>query len=272
MITAPKPGVYRDVPFADYLAWDAVSSTYLRELVKCAALAKHKRDVGIDTAALIFGRAGHAYVLEPRTWPKHYAKASTKTTTGKRTDDGLYLIGVNDIERMESMYAALQKHGAAESLRGDIEVSIVWADPVTGVTCKARPDVVGDGFLADYKTTRVHPDEDAWIREMKTYGYHSQASMYRTGWHRATGDLLPFRFVPQGKSAPYLPAVYELGEADPWLDSGEKIWRKGLEIHAVCTASGEWPGYPGTPQRLGCPPWVIEEADTIERAPIHVGF
>jgi PDDEXK-like uncharacterized protein DUF3799 len=68
------PGVYRDVPFDHYFAWNNVSKHQLDSLARSpahyrAALEQPRK----RTAAMVFGTAVHAAVLEPEEFARCYA-------------------------------------------------------------------------------------------------------------------------------------------------------------------------------------------------------
>ena len=63
-IPAPPPGVYQSIPAADYHAWDAVSSSFIKMFALNPFAAKN---VPVEeTAAMILGSACHVFILEGR--------------------------------------------------------------------------------------------------------------------------------------------------------------------------------------------------------------
>jgi hypothetical protein len=262
-----------------------VSSSYLRDLLppSTPAKAQHKRTHPRDSSAFAFGRAAHAHIVDPKSWADAFAvepvfenSARTKLGKDERAEfaasiEGRQPVSHADYVKISAMYRAVCDHGAHASLTGAPEVSVVWDDPASGIRCKARPDVLTGTFASDYKTTRLDTvDAGKWSREMTTYRYHFQAAMYLEGLLAADGVARSFRFVPQSKIPPYPVAHYDHPYSDPWLEAGRTMYRKALEIHRICTATGSWPGHPNEPQALGCPPWVMEDADAVERKAIDV--
>ena len=67
-IAPQSDGIYRGIPFADYLAWDAVSNSALSRFSRVPSAA-HLPD---DTAALAMGRALHCAILEPARFQAEY--------------------------------------------------------------------------------------------------------------------------------------------------------------------------------------------------------
>lgn len=87
-IECPEPGVYRDVPFATYLAWDAASNSQISKLADgTPAHLKVYRDEPLPpTKALREGRSLHAAVLEPEVFEADFRTAEQcSATTSKKT-------------------------------------------------------------------------------------------------------------------------------------------------------------------------------------------
>ena len=69
-IPPPEPGIYFDVPFATYLAWDAASASMLKVIrAHCPAMAKYQMDHPQtdveDKDWAVFGRLFHLLCTEP---------------------------------------------------------------------------------------------------------------------------------------------------------------------------------------------------------------
>jgi hypothetical protein len=72
MANTPKPGVH-NVPFLDYVAWDALNWSTLKHFRKSAKHGRHALLFPADsTDDLRFGDAFHASVLEPERFEKQY--------------------------------------------------------------------------------------------------------------------------------------------------------------------------------------------------------
>ena len=82
IVETPQDGIYRNVPFADYLEWDAVSNSALSRFARVPAAAHVPID---DTAALALGRALHCAILEPERFAREYRQktANGNTKEGK---------------------------------------------------------------------------------------------------------------------------------------------------------------------------------------------
>lgn len=134
-------------------------------------------------------------------------------------------------------------------------------DPATGVAMRARLDLYGAGdepLAADLKTAASAADDD-FARAAANYGYAVQMAWYQHVRALVTGDdtPIPFRFVVVEKSPPYLVNVIELdGE---FARIGRAQMDRALQLYAVCTETGKWPGYErddGEPNVVGPPAWL----------------
>lgn len=86
-IPCPEPGVYDDVPFATYLAWDAASNSRLGKLVPPstpAHLKAYLEEPAPSTKAQREGRVLHACVLEPDVFEREYRLADQCIATTKK--------------------------------------------------------------------------------------------------------------------------------------------------------------------------------------------
>ncbi len=86
-IECPEPGVYRDVPFSDYIRWDAASNSQLSHLVPPSTPAHLKVYLDGDddpTRARKEGRSLHAAVLEPHVFEAEYRTAEQCSATTQK--------------------------------------------------------------------------------------------------------------------------------------------------------------------------------------------
>lgn len=232
----------------DYKDIKAVNKSTLWELRKSPAhyfwAVTHETP---DTPAMKFGRAIHKAILEPRSFYDEYAivpKVDRRTKEGKEEwsrflseNEGRELITTEDRDLIKAMYAMFKESGGCEYIKGEHEKVVTWTDPETGVPCKGRLDVLGDGFVADYKTAS-DASTRAFTREALRYGYDLQAAMYLT----ATG-LKTFYFLVQEKTEPYAINIIKAGDA--FIERGLWIMRDLLTLYKECSETNCWPGYNG---------------------------
>ncbi|SDR71351.1 PD-(D/E)XK nuclease-like domain-containing protein [Microbacterium paraoxydans] len=121
------------------------------------------------------------------------------------------------------------------------EVSLFGEDEATGVQVRSRLDALGEGVLADVKTT---PDVSAWkiTNAVVDLGYDLSAEMYRQMVIRVLGyDPGPMNLIFVEKELPHEVRVVRL--ADPaWRVGGEAKIRAALDVFAWCSEQGVWPG------------------------------
>ena len=137
------------------------------------------------TEALSFGQAFHCASLEPDKFKTTYVAAPSfgdlrrTARTSKeearenksRRDEwlvqnvGMLPLSVDDVDAIGGMLLSLQAHPLIGQFftalwSGDssikTEVTLKWEDPETGLTCRARPDLLvpDDRFVIDIKTCR----------------------------------------------------------------------------------------------------------------------
>lgn len=287
-VPCPEPGVYHDIPDAEYHRWAAVSQSLLKQCLDefdggCPAICRHYMDSceSEPTDAQAFGTAYHTLALQGEgVFRARYPAIIEHESTGPRGGtvrktrrdpewkaaieahgDGAVLWD-DDVAVMRRMLAALQGHKYAGPIvagPGKREVALVWDDPDFGIRCKARCDWLHDRYAADLKTT-----EDAsplgFGRSAATYGYHVQAAWYRRGLvclHKlgklATGAR-PFVLFAQRKSPPYIVAPYVVTASE--YHNGEGHIGPAMYELTRSLDTGEWPGYGDDVQELRMPTWA----------------
>lgn len=256
-----EPGVYPGVPewayHADPVPWGSLSSTGARQLMTAPAKFRYARDT--PTRTMEFGTAAHARTLgagaELAVITDAAANGAWSTKAAKEAVAAARAAGQVPVKpeqaaQIEAMTARLARHRTAARLfapgTGQAEVTIVWADPDTGVWRRARIDHLpsgdsGDLFVADYKTGE-DASPDAVSRAIGRYRYHWQGAWYRAAvlWARPRVRVR-FILVVQEKDPPYLVECYEIDPRD--LDYGDTQNRLALERYRDCSQAGTWPGY-----------------------------
>ena len=198
-----------------------------------------------DTAAMKFGRAIHAKLLEPSEFSVRYAIApecDRRTKEGKAIwaelmESGKEVISKADMDIIEAM----EKEFSGLMFAPDkTEVALTWTDPETGVFCKGRLDAIVGDTIVDYKTT-TDASTKAFLREALRYGYDLQAAMYMEAARQNGYEPKRFLFIAQEKNAPYAINLLYAGEA--FLDRGAWIMRDLLKKYKECSEANEWPDY-----------------------------
>ncbi len=273
-------GLILAMPEADYHAHPALSSTGARRLLHpgCPALFDHERRHPMTpTKAMMEGRATHREVLgigstiELGDYPDFRTKEAQEWRDAVEATGSVPMLRDGKAWRnVRGMRDALRAHPIFPRLfdpeRGDAEASAFWADPETGIECRARFDFLphrqeGNRLvIPDYKRAEK-VDPDGFARSAATYGYPMQADWYLTAAKALGLDADPaFVFVTQMPEPPYLVAVHQVPPDDMVLAAGRN--RVARRTFAQCTESGEWPGWPGVNQ-LDMPTYWRIQSDAI---------
>jgi PDDEXK-like domain of unknown function (DUF3799) len=273
---APKPGLYRGVPSAEYRAWDAINASLLRKL-RTAPPAQLRHDAGApdkQTPAKLFGTVLHALLLEPGTFddafvvsePLNLQRKADREYWETFQEDALR-DGQTPVRReVYDQACAMERACLAdpevrrllEAPGGVNEGSVVWIDDVTHFPCKMRFDriveVDGETLLLDVKTAHS-AGMDAFGRAIERDGYHLAAAWYLRGAERAQiADFRPpfqFRWLVFDKEEPYLPAFYAPDLED--LEYGARECARLTSLYVHCRRTDTWPGYMVGGKALVCP-------------------
>lgn len=290
----PPPGVHFGVPFADYLAWPAMSASTLKAGLDSMLHLKATLD-GLmvkESPALALGSAVHCRLLEPGDYKRRYKvatpcmaelksgdrKGETCGNVASRYDGTKWLCGTHGKKaseppfafisaaeslEIEAMAAAVHGHPVVKLLRqhGGFEASISWE--CRGVPCKSRLDklIVGGtcpDTIIDLKTTRSGGAKPwRFEKAIRDYGYHISAAFYVDAIEAVADTLCHYIWVAVEKEPPY--AVSVLQADDDWLRIGRTDYRKLLGEYKVCMESGEWPGYGDNIMASHPPDWMLKQ-------------
>lgn len=282
-VLTPSPGIYRDVSFADYLAWDCINNSRI-SLARRSLLHFKEQPAHEATKALRFGSFAHCGVLEPLAIAMRYAvmpryeldaanvtkdgtaSKSTGTTYYKQraaefaaANTGKEVVEQDAYDHLCGISRSLMRSERAREYlceRGDVEVCFVWDDEETGLRCKCRVDMLNSG-ICDLKTCL---DAQAFPKSIAAYGYHRQGAHYQAGVAALTGEVKPFRIVAVEKTAPYGVRSAPLNEDA--IETGAAEVRQAMRAIAGAYESGVWPCY--TDPASWCLPSWYGGSDEIE--------
>lgn len=273
----PSPGIYENVPFADYLSWDAFSQSGVRHILRSPKHYKYYLLTDVKTDAMRMGTLVDCLVFEPDNYQIEYVvrPATYENTKGeikpwnmnslvckKRFADieasGSEIISKENLETAEAIKESVMNHftGAKLINAGKHQVSIVWVDEDTGVTCKARIDNYRDEGIDDLKTT-VDASAGAFSRHLNQFNYHVQGAMYIDARSVHEGNVLPYHIIAAESSEPYCVMVHTIGPDS--LFKGRDIYKKALRIYAECQERDKWPGYSDFAEPIDIPVWALEK-------------
>lgn len=228
-----------------------------------------------QTDAMLFGSLFHKLVLEPDGIDAEYL---VMPSIDRRTKAGRELFeeftrnaGERSIVTQEmlslasAMRDAVRRNPTSDFLTsgGDVEQSIYFTDPPTGIECKARPDVirmVGEKrLIVDLKSCRSAATED-FRRDAIQLGYDLQAAMYCEAVRQEYGEICSFVFIAVEKEPPHLLNVIQCDEL--FLKRGYDLFREYLGMYKECSESGNWYGLCGAfniINELHLPSWLSEQ-------------
>lgn len=261
------PVIVPDMPEADYHASPALSSTGARTLLDCPARFDwQRRNPRPHKDTFDFGTAVHTltlgagWVIEALDFDDWRTKAAREAADEIRANGGIPMLR-KDYDVAKEAADAVHAHPAAGPLMRPaddrlVEASMFAEDPTTGVAMRARVDMLAPDVMIDLKTARS-ADPEKFGRDAATYGYQVQMAWYQHVARLCGRDAIPFLFVVVENVAPYLVNVIELdGE---FARIGRAQMDRALQLYAVCTETGKWPGYErddGEPNVVGPPAWL----------------
>jgi len=235
-----------------------------------------------DTASRGMLRAIHTLTLEPDVFERDYAVCDMRRDARSKAyqefmaaNEGKTILSEKEFTDAATIAHAVRSDFPATKLLFDAdtraEVSLLWADPVTGIECKGRADLiitpaapVAPIWVYDLKTVR---DIDASVmgRDAVRMGYLGQLAHYVAG----VEALHPGREVRAGiiavtGSAPHEVAVLHLDSA--MIGAGEAKRRPLLNRYAECVRADHWPARYPRPVYLDVPDWAYPDLSADEGA------
>lgn len=259
--------------YAEYEAVNAVRWSDLKYMAVSPLAYRHRVTAEpTDSAAMLFGRAVHAAVLEPLSLADAFTvfdgpRRGAVWTEFRDANAGKDILTRPEWDRVLAVQAAVMAHPVAAGLLsgpGENEVTVTWTDPETGLACKGRLDRLVTRprpLIVDLKTTRTL-DPRLFARSVAELRYCSQLGMYRDGVGIARGFKCGAVIVAAESEAPHDVGVFRVASDDLW--SGSDEYHALLAKLAECEASGEWPGRFPERQELELPPWAYADQLTDE--------
>lgn len=285
----PEPGVYFDVPWQEYVRWDAFSKSLVDPALRSARHLRRAQMERKKSAALQFGSLVDCLLLDPGEYadryieqPATYQKIEASGRGANRVEElvekpwdlrsntcreikaqleatGKTVVTADMKERAENCAVAAQEHPeAADAIKnGQKQVSIVWLHE-SGVLCKGRFDILHDGYIWDLKTTQDASPE-AFAATVAKFGYHVQGGIYTEAYEKIMGKKLDWRFiaVESTDDEPWPEvAVYEMLWDDRSLIVGRMKFKRACE--RVARYSEEMlSGYSPYAEPISIPEWAI---------------
>lgn len=264
-----KPGIYNLSPEA-YHQGPGISRSGLMEFKRSPYHYWYKY-INPDyksepaTPAQILGNALHTLILEPNEFEKRYfviPEFNKVTKEGKERWQNIKselgkreMLSTSQYQILVMMAASIKKNKLAIQLleNAEMEQSLYWTDPDTGILCKCRPDILRNNLVCDLKTA-----QDGSPRSFQyaafDYGYYIQAAMVREALKQLKQTVInDFLFIVIEKSAPYVISIYQLDQAS--LDKGHQEFKTLLTRYQQCLETNDWPAY--TIQEISLPRYAF---------------
>lgn len=257
----------------------SVSSGGVRAALRSPRNFFRRYIVGVErdeTDAMRFGSAAHLAILEPERFKQLYVvqpdfgPLQSSTNRAKRDmwklslPAGSVVLTQGELDRLRWMIDSLMEHPVAVNLLkgAATEVSGYFRDPVTGLKCRFRPDVVRMDFgaLPDLKTTK-DCTADSFAKDIWNRGYYIQLAFYAFGVEQITGRRPSDPcFIAVENQEPFETEVYGCDEA--MLERGEVAVRNGLDRIAASIRSGKWEmASKGMARTISLPAWTDWKGD-----------
>jgi PDDEXK-like domain of unknown function (DUF3799) len=280
------PGLYRDVPMADYhgqlTVTPSISSSGQRTIWSTSPA--HYFDgsyldptppepverpyFSVGRAAhhlLLLGRKGFdaEFVIRPSRFPD-YRTDDAKRWKRETIKAGLTIITPAELDDIVGMAKSLGADPLVRAgiLDGLVERTLVYRDPETGIWVKSRPDAIPmDEDAADLKTC-VSVSDDAIERSITSFGYNQQGATVRSALLHGQGVVMrDFSLVWVEKKRPWCVRVVPVTPED--LDRGADQNRVANWAFAHGVKTGEWPGpgHDSEAKYMGLSPWAKKRID-----------
>lgn len=269
-----------NMPSVVYHSHGFTSASQLKKIASTSlAHFKHERENPKEpTAALIFGSAYHTLILEPEKFKEEYFTLDRDAMPKPESDfrnsenkawkekqlaknEGKIFLSNEDFATLYEMKAALElypnfifllKNGVAEES---------YFATVGEMGVRVRPDYVSKFGIVDLKTCQDASPE-AFGRDAAKMRYLIQAALY-TDVVAAfqDGDTLPFFFLAQEKTAPYIPQMYRV--PNYLIDAGRAQYEDVLRQLFTAQTTDVWQGYEGLEENdgirdLNFPAWALK--------------
>lgn len=230
------------------------------------------------TAALIFGNAYHTLILEPERFKEEYftldrdampkpdsdfrnaenkawkerelAKNAGKTFLSN--EDFITLFGMKESLENYPNFMFLLSNGIAEES---------YFATVGDMGVRVRPDYVSKYGIVDLKTCQDASPE-AFGRDAAKLKYLIQAALYTDVVNAFRGgDELPFFFLAQEKTAPYVPQMYRVPSF--LIEAGRAQYQDVLRALFTAQTTDIWSAYEGLEANdgirdLAFPIWALK--------------
>lgn len=270
------PGIYRNIPFAEYNRIEAVRASDLKNLDVSPKNHQWWQTHDKGSASMTKGEALHAAILEPDRFKREYA-----TTTLVRNEkhekyraflaahEGMTILSRQEWQDVEDMASSARNHKDAMAIlqrtddRFERELTLIWKDHQTGLLCKARIDMIVQGsHWADIKTTKCETVAH-FSTDFAHYRYDMQFAHYGDGLAANGFGALPCHCIALQNKPPFDCWPFLVTDRDV-LHWGRQKCHAAMAKLALGKETGKWPGLVPTTEDLKLPLWATGEEGGID--------
>lgn len=277
-IVKPIAAIESRIPWEDYLAIDAISSTRLKELRRSPLHYRYRATHPKETAPLSLGRAAHCATLEPDRFMAEHAIWMRRTESGnlgprngkyweafKAEHEGKTIITEDEFVATLDIQGAVRSNADAMRYlkKGDAEVSMRW--PCFGRQCKGRVDWL---TILDTVPTLVGLKTSVDCRPMQfgnqaaRYGYPLQWAIYYDGYETITGRAPRMVEIVVESAPPHAVVVYTI--PNEVILQGRDEYHDLMKLLEECERNNDWPGPAVGEQELSLPSWIYgQQSDDL---------
>lgn len=254
-----EAGFHYNIPFDEYAALKALSSSDLVKLMRSPAHLKQSEEGDeFESDSTIIGRAIHSALLEPELFAEQYEPVEkiSRKKLEVVDDDAPTKLKKKDYLKALEVANALREHKGVYRLLKDSEreVSAVWKDDATGIWCKARYDIFNreEHFISDLKTT-TDARAFQFSKAIYQYRYYLKAAWYVAGATALGVDDPEFIYIAAEKTPPYAVGLYAL--KSEVFELARLELEDLLKKYRACLTTDQWPAYPDHIEMIGLPEW-----------------
>jgi hypothetical protein len=271
----PEPGIYRDVPEAEYRAWPLPSYSTLakfRDEDMCELEIKYAiENPPESTAAMNLGnmveRAVDGLDISPdikKLPPEIKARRGVAWDEFQKQNPGIEYLPPSEFSKHESTIEVAKAIGESVRQNDFVELLLTSAERQVSFVCdlefkgdtgelvthrvKGRADYVNfdTGEIADLKTTAFgNPRRVGAYFWQKAYDV--QSALYTDCLTKLTGREMAFYFIVARTAKPYVVTIYNghntTEMAGHYLSIGRNAYQMYLEQLRECVTTNTWRGY-----------------------------
>jgi len=276
----PKIGIHENVPFKQYLEWEAFSGSGVSYLLKSAMHYKYWSEHNEQTEAQRIGSLIDCIVLTPDNFAKDFVMTPEVYTNAKNQekpftlrsntckqimknirDSGKVAVTQFEFNEAQRVKDEVFSHPIARELLlgGRQQVSVVWRDSDHDVLCKARFDNLRDIGIDDLKST-IDGSPDSFSYTINKYKYHVQGALYSDAFDiLQIGSQYPpeYNIIAVEKKPPYAVSCYGLEPST--LLTGRSLYKRAMIIYKEAKESGKWLGYSQFLEPVEIPAWALQQ-------------